>query len=77
MSVYKANPRRDYWRGRPGFGKYMAEKRVDAIMTAFSLPRYQKNHDGWGARKRTGSDLARTRTRPTEIGLLLGLGLWG
>jgi len=48
MSVYKANPRREYWRGRPGFGKYMAEKRFDAIMTAFALPKYQKNHDGWG-----------------------------
>jgi hypothetical protein len=30
---------------RLGFGKYMAEKRFDAIMTAFALPRHQKNHD--------------------------------
>ena len=48
MGVYRTSPRRMYWRGILGFGKWMSEKRFEQIMSAFSLPTYRRNDGKWG-----------------------------
>ena len=48
MGVYRTSPRRMYWRGILGFGKWMSEKRFEQIMSVFSLPTYRRNDGKWG-----------------------------
>ena len=48
MGVYPISPRRDYWRGKMGFRKYMSENRFEQILRAFALPTWQRNHEKWG-----------------------------
>ena len=52
MGVYPTSPRRQYWRGKLAFGKYMTEGRFEQILRAFCLPEWNKGHEKWGGHAR-------------------------
>ena len=54
MTVYPlaGGERGTYWRGMLKFQQYMAEKRFESILRAFTLPQYKHADRGWGGQGR-------------------------